>query len=86
MFPKNVNVAATVSLAGIGFDRTVVKIIADPKVQRNMQRVDVRGRFGEMKVQMLNHASTSNPRTSYMAPLSAIAVIRKIISGIFIGN
>ena len=86
MFPKNVNVAATVSLAGIGFDRTLVKIIADPKVQRNMQRIDVRGRFGEMKVQMLNQPSTSNPRTSYMAPLSAIAVIKKIISGIYIGN
>lgn len=86
MFPKNVNVAATVSLAGIGFDRTVVKIIADPNVHRNMQRIDVRGRFGEMKVQMLNQPSTSNPRTSYMAPLSAIAVIKKIISGIYVGN
>jgi len=51
-----------------------------------MQRIDVRGRFGEMKVQMMNHPSTSNPRTSYMAPLSAIAVIKKIISGISIGN
>ncbi len=86
MFPKNVNVAATVSLAGIGFDRTVVKIIADPKVQRNMQKIEMRGRFGEMTVQMMNHPSTSNPRTSYMAPLSAIAVIKKIITGISIGN
>jgi aspartate dehydrogenase len=86
MFPKNVNVGATVSLAGIGFDRTIVKIIADPNVHRNMQRIDVRGRFGEMKVQMMNQPSTSNPRTSYMAPLSAIAVIKKIISGIYVGN
>ncbi|MBN1540218.1 MAG: aspartate dehydrogenase [Candidatus Thermoplasmatota archaeon] len=86
LFPKNVNVAATVSLAGIGFDRTKVKIIADPNVQRNVQRIDMRGRFGEMQVQMENHPSTSNPRTSYMAPLSAISVIRKIVSGISIGN
>lgn len=86
LFPKNVNVAATVSLAGIGFERTKVKIIADPSVQRNMQRIDMRGRFGEMQVQMENHPSTSNPRTSYMAPLSAISVIRKIVSGVYIGN
>ncbi|MGA1819717.1 MAG: aspartate dehydrogenase [Thermoplasmatota archaeon] len=86
LFPKNVNVAATVSLAGIGFEKTRVKVIADPRVQRNIQRIDVRGRFGEMQVQMENHPSTSNPRTSYMAPLSAIAVIRKIVTGIYIGN
>ncbi len=86
LFPKNVNVAATIALAGIGFDRTTVKIIADPKVQRNMQRIDVRGRFGEMKVQMMNSPSTSNPRTSYIAPLSAIAMIKKVLSGVYIGN
>ncbi|MBN1389652.1 MAG: aspartate dehydrogenase [Candidatus Thermoplasmatota archaeon] len=86
MFPRNVNVAATVSLAGIGFDRTMVKVIADPNVQRNIQRIDVRGRFGEMQLQMENQPSTSNPRTSYMAPLSAIAVIKKIVYGINIGN
>lgn len=86
MFPRNVNVAATVALAGIGFDRTTVKIIADPKVQRNMQSIEVRGRFGEMKIQMMNQPSTSNPRTSYMAPLSAIAMIKKVLSGVYIGN
>ncbi len=86
MFPKNVNVAATVALAGIGFDRTSVRIIADPRVQRNMQSIEVRGRFGEMKIEMMNHPSTSNPRTSYMAPLSAIAMIKKVLSGVYIGN
>jgi aspartate dehydrogenase len=86
MFPKNVNVAATVALAGIGFDRTSVKIIADPRVQRNMQSIEVRGRFGEMKIEMMNQPSTSNPRTSYMAPLSAIAMIKKVLSGVYIGN
>jgi aspartate dehydrogenase len=86
LFPKNVNVAATIALAGIGFDRTRVKIVADPQVSRNRHKVEVRGRFGEMHVIMFNQPSTTNPRTSYMAPLSAISMIRKIISGVYIGN
>lgn len=86
MFPKNVNVAATIAISGIGFDRTEVKIIADPGVQRNKQMIEVRGRFGEMRIEMKNQPSTTNPRTSYMAPLSAIAVIEKLLSGVFIGN
>lgn len=86
LFPKNVNVAATISLAGIGFDRTKVKILADPSVTRNQHQVEVRGRFGEMKIKMLNQPSTTNPRTSYMAPLSAIATLRKLLTGIHIGN
>ncbi|MFW3146052.1 MAG: aspartate dehydrogenase [Thermoplasmatota archaeon] len=85
-FPKNVNVAATVALAGIGFDRTRVVIIADPSVQRNRQTIEVRGRFGEMKIEMMNQPSTTNPRTSYLAPLSAVAMIEKLISGVYIGN
>jgi aspartate dehydrogenase len=86
LFPKNVNVAATISLAGIGFDRTKVKVIADPTVTRNQHQVEVRGRFGEMRIRMFNQPSTTNPRTSYMAPLSAIATLKKLITGIHIGN
>jgi aspartate dehydrogenase len=86
LFPKNVNVAATIALAGIGFDRTRVKIVADPRVSRNRHRVEVRGRFGDMEVKMFNLPSTTNPRTSYMAPLSAISMIQKIINGVYIGN
>jgi len=86
VFPKNVNVAATIALAGIGFDRTRVRMIADPSVSSNMHTIEVRGRFGEMKVEMFNHPSTTNPRTSYLAPLSAIASLDRIITGINIGN
>jgi aspartate dehydrogenase len=85
-FPKNVNVAAAISLAGIGFDRTRVKVVADPSVTRNQHRVEVKGRFGEMTVLMQNLPSTTNPRTSYLAPLSAISTVRKVLTGIYIGN
>ena len=86
IFPKNVNVAATLAIAGIGFDRTEVKIIADPSVTINRHLIEIRGRFGEMRVEMENQPSTTNPRTSYLAPLSAISTIERIISGVNIGN
>ncbi len=86
MFPKNVNVAATIALSGIGFKRTLVKVVVDPKATRNRHKVEVRGRFGEMRVEMMNLPSTTNPRTSYLAPLSAIATIKRIITGVSFGT
>ena len=66
-FPKNVNVAAAVSLAGIGFDKTLVKIIADPGTTRNNHYLTVSGRFGSFTVKLKNYPAISNPKTSYLA-------------------
>src|SRR5438094_254277 len=40
-FPANVNVAAALSLAGIGPDRTLMEIWADPAVDRNCHTIEV---------------------------------------------
>ena len=85
-FPKNVNVAAAVSLAGIGFDKTLVKIIADPSTSRNNHFLTVSGRFGSYTVELKNYPAMSNPKTSYLAALSAIATLRNIVSGVWIGT
>ncbi|MCK5560547.1 MAG: DUF108 domain-containing protein, partial [Thermoplasmata archaeon] len=85
-FPKNVNVAASVSLAGIGFKNTKVKIIADPAATRNMHKIIVKGRFGEFQCEINNIPSMTNPKTSYLAALSAIATLKKIVSGVWIGT
>ena len=85
-FPRNINIAACVSLAGIGFDRTRVKIIADPAATRNQHKLICRGRFGEFTCEIRNMPSMSNPKTSYLAPLSAIATLRKIVGGVWIGT
>ena len=58
-FPENVNVAAAVSLAGLGLDRTTVRVVADPTVIRNTHEIDVKGEFGELKMV----SRTSRPRT-----------------------
>ena len=86
LFPKNVNVAATVSLSGIGFEKTKVKIIADPKLKNNIHEIYVKGDFGEMKMRTENVPSPDNPKTSYLASLSAIAMLEKIAGSVQIGT
>jgi aspartate dehydrogenase len=77
-FPANVNVAAVVSLAGVGMDATMVKIIADPTASVNQHEITATGKFGEINIVVRNTPSPSNPKTSYLAVLSAIECIRSI--------
>jgi aspartate dehydrogenase len=75
-FPQNLNVAASISLAGLGLDRTMVRIVADPAATRNVHEVFVRGSFGEATVRLVNQPSLENPKSSYLASLSVIATLR----------
>jgi aspartate dehydrogenase len=75
-FPQNLNVAATISLAGLGLDRTMVRIIADPAATRNVHEVFVRGNFGEATIRLVNQPSLANPKSSYLASLSVIATLQ----------
>ncbi|MCD6512961.1 MAG: aspartate dehydrogenase [Thermoplasmata archaeon] len=84
-FPKNINVAACLSLAGIGFDRTKVKIVADPVVKFNSHKVLAHGKFGRLRAEVENLPNPNNPKSSYLASLSAIALIKKIVSPLQIG-
>ena len=77
-FPQNVNVAATISLAGLGLDRTMVRIIADPAATRNVHEVFVRGNFGEATIRLVNQPSLENPKSSYLASLSVIATLQSV--------
>lgn len=81
LFPANVNIAAVVSLAGIGARRTMVRVIADPSSSRNTHEIRLTGGFGEINLLMNNVPSPSNPKTSYLAVLSAIECLRSICEG-----
>lgn len=75
-FPANINVAAILSLAGIGLERTKVKIIVDPYTNMNQHEIAASGKFGEMIISVRNIQSPTNPKTSFLAVLSAIECLR----------
>ena len=84
-FPKNINVAANLSLAGIGFDRTYVEIVIDPVATRNSHKILAHGRFGRLRAIVENMPNPNNPGSSYLASLSAIATLKRILNPIQIG-
>jgi aspartate dehydrogenase len=85
-FPENVNVAAALSLAGIGPEATRVKIVADPYAKENVHEIKARGEFGKLFVRVENVPSAANPKTSYLAALSAIATLKGISLPIRVGT
>jgi len=84
-FPENVNVAAALSLAGIGPDRTTIEIWADPNVQRNMHRVVVEADSARFEMGIENVPS-ENPKTGRITALSVLAALRKMTAPLRVGT
>jgi aspartate dehydrogenase len=78
LFPANINVAALLSLAGIGSTKTRVRIVADPRTDKNTHEILAEGKFGKFSIKVENVPSENNPKTSRLAILSAIECLRKI--------
>lgn len=76
LFPESINVAAAVSLAGIGLDATEVRVIADPAVDRNRHEVEVEGTFGWMKFEIRGIPTEENPKTGRIV---AMSVVRQLL-------
>lgn len=85
-FPANVNVAASLSLAGIGAEKTGVRVFLDPKAKKNIHELTIEGDFGTLTCCIENVPSSLNPRTSFLAALSAIATLKKITEPLQIGT
>ena len=85
-FPQNINIAATLSMAGVGFDETQVIIIADPTLTQNVHELEVIGDFGKMNVHIENVPAPQNPKTSYLAVMSASATMLEILKPLKIGT
>jgi aspartate dehydrogenase len=76
-YPKNANVAAAVALAGIGFDDTRVKLIADPGVNENIHEVQATGEFGSFSFEIRGHSLPDNPRSSALAAMSVVSKLEE---------
>jgi aspartate dehydrogenase len=77
-FPQNVNIAAVLSLAGVGFDRTRLKVVADPSLTRNTHTIGVSGRTGRFTIVLENEPSPDNPKTAWLACYSALAALKEV--------
>lgn len=76
-FPKNINVSALLSIAGVGPQETRVKIIAVPGLGVNIHEVEVEGDFGKLMTRTENIPFPENPKTSFLAALSAVATLKQ---------
>ncbi|HEV7322901.1 MAG TPA: aspartate dehydrogenase [Ensifer sp.] len=74
-FPQNANVAATTSLAGIGMQRTRVRLVADPKATENMHCIHAHGAFGTLEIRLQNRPLATNPKSSEMTALNLVRMI-----------
>lgn len=84
-FPQNVNVAAALSLAGIGPDKTTLEIWADPGVTRNTHRIEVEANAARFAM-TIEGVPSANPRTGRLVAPSTIAALRGLVSPLKIGS
>lgn len=76
LFPKNANLAATVALAGLGFDDTRVELIADPNATDNTGRLVAQSTHSRLDVTMSGSGCDDNPKTSRITAMSVVAYLR----------
>ena len=85
-FPANVNIAAVLSMSGIGFDRTRLKVVADPALKHNTHYIDVRGRTGNFSIKLENVPAPDNPKTAWLACYSGLAALKSLNSRVRYGT
>jgi aspartate dehydrogenase len=76
-FPANLNVAAALSLAGIGLQKTMVELWLDPAARGNCHVIEVTSDSGTMRFSM-EGVPSANPGTSSLAAQSVLALLRKM--------
>lgn len=85
-FPANVNVAAALSLAGIGPDEMRLEIWADPALERNTHFIEVEADSARFAMSIENVPSAENPGTGVITPLSVIAALRGLTAPLKVGT
>ena len=85
-FPANVNVAAALALAGVGPDKTMVEVWADPEIKRNRQTVTIESDSGDATMTINNIPSDENPKTGRITANSVIATLQRMTAPLVAGT
>jgi aspartate dehydrogenase len=85
LFPESVNVSATLSLAGIGFEKTKVQVYVDPTIKCNTHTILAKGFFGKVEISVENTPFKQNPKSSPIVAMSVAMVLKNLTSSIVIG-
>ncbi|UCE31362.1 MAG: DUF108 domain-containing protein [Burkholderiales bacterium] len=85
-FPRNVNISATLSLAGIGGERTEVEIWADPDLERNVHEIEIDSDSTLVRIRIENRPSRANPRSSAITANSVCALLQALVDPVRIGS
>lgn len=81
-YPKNTNVTAAVALAGVGFEKTRVRLVADPAAPGNSHELEAEGAFGDFRIVLNNKPLPQNPKTSWLAALSVEQAVLRHFSAL----
>lgn len=84
LYPANANSVVVTALAGIGLDRTRVRLVADPGLARNEHRLEARGDFGHWTMSLSNAPLDGNPKSSAMTALNLVRVIENRSTGLVV--
>lgn len=85
-YPQNINIAAALSLAGIGFNKTKIRMVADPTIEYNTHEIHVEAESGNIDVRLENVPVKENSKTTLLACLSAVAALKRNRSSYRIGT
>lgn len=85
VFPESVNVSAALSLAGVGFEATAVRVLVDPTIEKNVHEVSAQGLFGEVRIEVQNTPSPTNPKTGYIVAMSVARALKNLTAPLVIG-
>ncbi|MCC7272596.1 MAG: DUF108 domain-containing protein [Alphaproteobacteria bacterium] len=85
-FPRHFNVAISLSLAGVGFDRTMVEIWADPDIPGAIHNVELEADEVVLSLTSRNRPSEANPKTSRIIAPSVLAALRSMVAPLHVGS
>jgi aspartate dehydrogenase len=85
-FPANVNISCALSLAGIGADQTLTRVVVDPNADRTVNEIEAEGEFGRLYTRTENVLSPENAKTSHLVSLSVLATLRGLADPVRIGT